>query len=129
MNCLDAIPHLGKCVFKGIAVIFDTLVTELIGDEELKAIKTLNTKTQAVSTLDVNGLFVAIGQQPANRCFKNLTRLNEAGYIISSEKCLTDTQGVFVAGDCRTKEVRQVTTAAADGAVAALAACKYIDAM
>ena len=72
-------------------------------------------------------MFVAIGQVPENECFKSITALNEYGYIIADENCTTDTAGVFVAGDCRTKKIRQVTTAASDGAVAALAACRYID--
>ena len=108
-------------------MIFDTLVTELVGSDKLEAIMLHNTKTDRVSKLEVDGLFVAIGQQPENECFANLTELNEAGYIVADEACLTDTPGVFVAGDCRTKAVRQVTTAAADGTVAALAACRYLE--
>ena len=58
---------------------------------------------------------------------KNITALDNYGYIVADETCTTDTEGVFVAGDCRTKRIRQVTTAASDGAIAALAACRYID--
>jgi thioredoxin reductase (NADPH) len=72
-------------------------------------------------------MFVAIGQAPENKAFESISALDSYGYIISDENCLTDTEGVFVAGDCRTKRIRQVTTASADGAVAALAACRYID--
>ena len=72
-------------------------------------------------------MFIAIGQAPENEAFKTISTLDDYGYIISDENCLTDTAGVFVAGDCRTKKIRQVTTASADGAVAALAACRYID--
>ena len=75
----------------------------------------------------MDGLFVAIGQVPENKPFENLTALNDYGYITAGENCLTDTEGVFVAGDCRTKQIRQITTATADGAVAALAACRYLD--
>lgn len=110
-----------------VTMIFDTLVTELVGDGKLTGVKLHNTKTGENGELSVDGLFVAIGQKPENRCFENLTALNEYGYIVADEACLTDTEGVFVAGDCRTKAVRQVTTASADGAVAALAACRYID--
>ena len=56
-----------------------------------------------------------------------MTALDNRGYVIADEKCLTNTEGIYVAGDCRTKQIRQITTAAADGAVAALAACSYID--
>ena len=75
-----------------------------------------------------DGLFVAIGLIPENGAFENLADLNSWGYFDSGETCGTKTPGIFVAGDCRSKSVRQLTTAAADGAVAALAACRYIDA-
>ncbi len=74
-----------------------------------------------------DGLFVAIGLIPENDAFADVAELNSYGYFASGEDCLTRTPGVFVAGDCRSKTVRQVTTAAADGAVAALAACRFID--
>lgn len=112
---------------KNVRFIFNTIVTELIGDKQLSAIKLLNTADEQYSTLEVDGIFVAIGQKPENKIFENLTKLNDYGYIEADESCLTDTKGVFVAGDCRTKSVRQITTATADGAVAALAACRYID--
>lgn len=112
---------------ENVTFVFDTLVTELIGDESLKGLKLHNSKTGEESSIAVDGMFVAIGQKPENECFKNITALNEYGYIIAGEDCKTDTDGVFVAGDCRTKAIRQVTTASADGAVAALAACRYID--
>jgi thioredoxin reductase (NADPH) len=66
---------------------------------------------------------VAIGQEPDNQAFSSLVRLDPSGYIQAGEDCLTGTPGIYTAGDCRTKKVRQLTTAAADGAVAALAAC------
>ena len=72
-------------------------------------------------------MFVAIGLIPQNDIFSELINLDERGYADSNEACLTAAEGVFVAGDCRKKEVRQLTTAMADGATAALAACKYID--
>ena len=111
-----------------VKFVFNTIVTDLIANESgLSAIKLLNTSNEEYSTLEVDGIFVAIGQKPENKPFENLTKLNDYGYIISDEACLTDTKGVFVAGDCRTKAVRQITTATADGAVAALAACRYLD--
>ena len=78
--------------------------------------------------VNADGLFVAIGLIPENEPFKDLAVLNDYGYFDSDEKCLTKTAGVFVAGDCRSKSIRQVTTAVADGTVAALAACEYINA-
>ena len=111
-----------------VKMIFDTLVTSLSSEGgELRAISLKNTSTDESSTLELDGMFVAIGQQPENQPFAALTALDNYGYIIAGEDCLTDTAGVFVAGDCRTKRIRQVTTAASDGAVAALAACRYID--
>ncbi len=76
--------------------------------------------------IDVAGIFVAIGQIPQNQIFADYVKLDGAGFILAAEDCMTSRPGVFAAGDCRTKEVRQLTTAAADGAVAALAACKYL---
>ena len=111
-----------------VKFIFNTVVTDLVANESgLSAIKLLNTSTEEYSTLALDGIFVAIGQKPENKPFENLTKLNDYGYIIADEACLTDTKGIFVAGDCRTKSVRQITTATADGAVAALAACRYLD--
>lgn len=110
-----------------VTLIYDTLVTELIGSDALEAVRLSNSKTGEESILKVPGLFVAIGQKPENGNFANITKLNDYGYIIAGEECLTDTEGVFVAGDCRTKAVRQVTTATSDGAIAALAACRYVD--
>ena len=87
-----------------------------------------NTDTDERTTLAVDGMFVAIGLVPQNEAFSNVLTLDERGYACASEDCLTSTDGIFVAGDCRSKAIRQVTTAAADGAVAALAACDYINA-
>lgn len=111
-----------------VDMIYDTVVTGLESrNGELCAINIKNTSSDTSTRFELDGMFVAIGQVPENEAFKNLTALNEYGYIIADETCLTDTEGVFVAGDCRTKRIRQVTTASADGAIAALAACRYID--
>ena len=74
-------------------------------------------------------IFVAIGQQPENKPFESVLALDEYGYIKSGEDCLPENapKGIFTAGDCRTKRIRQITTATADGAVAALAACRFVD--
>lgn len=112
-----------------VDVMFSTLVTGIVGDEKFEGITITNTKTGEENVLMLDGMFVAIGQAPENEPFKNLVKLNDYGYIEAGENCLPDTEkaGIFVAGDCRTKAVRQVTTATADGAVAALAALKYLD--
>ena len=79
------------------------------------------------SRLPVSGVFIAVGQIPQNDRFAEVVKLDGSGFILAAEDCVTSHPGIFAAGDCRTKEVRQLTTAAADGAVAALAACKYTD--
>ena len=101
-------------------------LTAFEGGEELSACVFDNRETGEKLVLPVKACFVAIGQQPDNEAFKNLVTLDKDGYVVAGEDCLTDTEGVFVAGDCRTKSVRQLTTAAADGAIAAMAACKYL---
>lgn len=110
-----------------VKMIFNTVVEGFESDGKLKGVKLHNTKTDEHSSLLIDGLFVAIGHAPENEAFKNVAALNEWGYIVADESCVTGTDGIFVAGDCRTKSIRQVTTATADGAVAALAACRYID--
>lgn len=81
------------------------------------------------STLKVDGAFIAIGLAPDNKSFENVCSLDDWGYFDSDEACRTVTDGIFVAGDARQKKIRQITTATADGAVSALAACDYIDRM
>ena len=84
-------------------------------------------KNGAKQEIKCDGLFVAIGLIPENEPFKDLAELNSYGYFDTDESCTTKTDGIFVAGDCRSKTIRQVTTAAADGTTAALAACRYIN--
>lgn len=78
-------------------------------------------------TVDCDGAFLAVGLQPENEAFASLAGLNDWGYFDAGEDCVTATPGLFVAGDCRSKRIRQVVTASADGAVAAMAACHYLD--
>ena len=108
--------------------VFDTVVKEFKGDgDELKGAVTVNEKTGEEREISFDGAFIAIGLAPDNKAFENIADLDGYGYVASGEDCLTKTPGVYTAGDCRTKKIRQITTAAADGAVAALAACRYID--
>lgn len=110
-----------------VEFVLNATVNKLNADETgLHSVEVTDTFTGYVRTLEVSGLFVAIGQAPDNTAFSNLVQLDEKGYIEASENCLTKTPGIFTAGDCRTKEVRQLATAAADGAIAALAAAAYI---
>ncbi len=116
---------------KNIEVMFSTVVTDIIADGAFRGIRLKNTESGKESELFVDGIFVAIGQKPENEPFTSVTTLNSWGYIEAGEDCLPSgaPAGVFVAGDCRTKTIRQVTTATADGAVAALAACRFIDSL
>jgi len=109
-----------------VEIILGTVVEELVGDAELTGIKVKSNCGQT-DTLDIDGMFVAIGLIPQNEPFAEHITLNNWGYADAGEDCKTSTEGIFVAGDCRSKKIRQVATAASDGAVAALAACDYID--
>lgn len=104
----------------------NTALTEYIGTEKLEGFK--YKEDGEIKEHRIGALFVAIGQVPDNKKFENLVRLDKDGYIDADETCITSCEGVFAAGDCRAKKIRQLTTAAADGAVSALAACAYIDA-
>lgn len=111
-----------------VEVIFNTVITAYSSaNGELTGVSLHNDATGADSELALSGVFLAVGLLPDNEAFSSLAALDERGYFDSGEDCLTKTRGVFAAGDCRKKAVRQVTTAAADGASAALAACAYID--
>ena len=107
-------------------IILGNTVESLFGNESLQGIVIKNASGQT-QQLTLDGMFVAIGLIPQNEPFANLIKLNDWGYVDADENCLTGKDGFFVAGDCRSKRIRQVATAAADGAVAALAACDYID--
>ncbi|KMZ55818.1 thioredoxin-disulfide reductase [Dorea sp. D27] len=112
-----------------VTFVLDSVVSEIKGADVVESISVLNKKTGGISELEVEGIFIAVGQKPNNDPFEDIVKLNEEGYILASEDCMTSCPGIFAAGDCRTKEVRQLTTAAADGSVAALAACRYIEEM
>lgn len=111
---------------ENVEFILSTVVKEITGDTVVDGLVLTDKKTGKESRIDVAGVFLAVGQIPQNEMFAELVKLDGSGFILASEDCMTSRSGVFAAGDCRTKEVRQLTTAAADGAVAALAACKYI---
>lgn len=100
--------------------------TAAVAPDHLVAVEVTDKVTGESRKLAVEGLFIAIGQEPENQNFGDVVTLDGAGYITAGEDCLTGAAGIFVAGDCRTKTVRQLATAAADGAVAALAACTYL---
>lgn len=111
-----------------VEVITGVTVESFLGDSELEGIVIKNSAGES-RKLSIDGLFIAIGLIPQNDAFKNVVELDDRGYAVIDETCESATKGIFVAGDCRAKKIRQVTTAAADGAIAALAACDYIDSL
>lgn len=112
-----------------VEFIMGTVISVLNGENALESLVLRKEADGSESELKVDGLFVAIGLVPENDAFADVAGLNQWGYIDSDESCVTKTAGVFVAGDCRSKQIRQITTATADGSVAALAACRYIDSL
>ena len=113
---------------ENVEVITGTLVSAIADTPTFSAITLKRVSDGEEKSLAVDGMFVAIGLEPENEPFAELAELDRAGYFDASEDCSTKTPGVFVAGDCRQKRVRQVATAIADGATAAIAACRYLDA-
>ena len=113
---------------KNVKYYMEHNVTKLIGKTELQKIEITN-KAGEKHTISTAGLFIAVGQIPSNSAFANVININEYGYAIAGEDCQTNIDGLFVAGDVRTKQVRQLTTACADGTVAGIAACNYINSL
>ena len=107
-----------------IKTLLNHNVISLSGDDVLESVKIADTVNGKESDIEVQGLFVAIGQEPQRDIYENVVKTDENGYIVAGEDCRTNVEGIYAAGDCRTKEVRQLITAAADGAVAAVMACK-----
>ena len=112
---------------ENIEFVLNATITELLGEDELKGVRVHDKLSGEDKDIELDGLFIAIGQMPENAAFAPLIELDKGGYIVAGEDCRTNVDGIFAAGDCRTKTVRQLTTAAADCAVAALAACAYAD--
>ncbi|MDE6851129.1 MAG: FAD-dependent oxidoreductase [Lachnospiraceae bacterium] len=102
-------------------------VSELVGEQRLQGLTLRHVVTGKETSLEVDGVFIAVGQKPATSDFAPLLETDQGGYVKAGEDCQTSIPGIYVAGDCRAKQVRQLTTAVADGSVAALAACAYIE--
>ena len=111
---------------ENVEVITGVTVESFLVDSELKGIVIKDSAGES-RELSVDGLFIAIGLIPQNEVFKNVIELDGRGYAVIDETCESATRGIFVAGDCRTKSIRQIVTAASDGATAALAAIAYIE--
>ncbi len=112
---------------ENVKVILGTTVKKYLGDAEFSGITVENARTGETFDISLDGLFLAVGLVPQNELFSGIVELDERGYIKSGEDTLTTAPGIFAAGDCRTKRIRQVATAAADGAVAAVRACDFVD--
>lgn len=110
-----------------VEFVFNSNVTRLVANERLEAVEVTN-KQGETRTLDVNGVFIAVGRIPENQNFASLIKLDDSGYVLAGEDCHTNVPGIFVAGDNRVKSVRQLVTAASDGAISATEAVKFINA-
>ena len=112
-----------------VEFVMNSVVESLEGKEKLSGVTVRNRQTGETKTIPLDGLFIAVGQEPQNTPFSDMIALDGAGYADVGEDCRTGTPGIFVAGDCRRKAVRQLTTAVGDGAVAGLAAVDYINSL
>lgn len=111
---------------ENVEFVWDSVVSELLHEEKLTGLKIKNVKTDEESVLECDGVFVSVGRKPVTELFEGVPKLDKAGYIIADESTKTNVPGVFAAGDVRTKALRQVVTAVADGAMAAHYAEEYI---
>lgn len=111
---------------QNVEFVLNSVVTKILANDKLRALEVTN-NDGSTRTIEADGVFVAVGRAPENQNFAELVKLDNAGYVIASENCHTNTEGIFVAGDTRTKEVRQLVTATSDGAIAATEAIKYLN--
>jgi thioredoxin reductase (NADPH) len=109
-----------------VTVLTSTRVCELVASDEVESLQIEDLNSGEKRQLEVDGIFVYIGQSPNTEIFRGVVDLDEAGYVLADEEMRTSVPGVFVAGDVRQKRYRQITTAAGDGTIAALAAAEYL---
>lgn len=112
---------------ENLEIITDSVVTSVNGDFALQSVTVQNVKSGEAREIKVAALFEAVGTIPQNRAFLDVVKTDAEGYIVTDDACRTSQEGIFAAGDCRSKHVRQLTTAVADGTVASLAASEYLD--
>lgn len=112
---------------ENLEFVWDSGVEELLFEKKLTGVRVRNLKSGDVSEISLDGLFISIGRAPNSALFKGQVQTNEFGYVVANESTETDVEGVFVAGDLREKPFRQIVTAAADGAVAAHMAQRYLE--
>ena len=111
---------------ENISYMLNCTITALNGSEKLESVSVISNDSKIPNDVEVSGLFVAIGQVPDNNAFSDIVELDEYGYIISRD-CCTCAEGIFTAGDCRNKDIKQLATAVSDGAIAGIKACEYIN--
>ena len=111
---------------ENIELIWDSRVLRIQGEDQVESVKLLNIQTEETRNLPVEGVFVAVGTQPNSRLFENMLEMDEAGYVKAGEDCVTNQKGIFVAGDVRRKNLKQIVTAVADGANAVNSAQEYL---
>ena len=97
-------------------VVWDSVVTQILGEDQVEAVTVKNVKTEEEMNIALDGVFVAVGMNPQNDLVKGMVSLDEKGFVMSGDQCITNMPGLFVAGDLRTKKLRQIVTAVADGA-------------
>lgn len=114
---------------ENIEIIYNSIVTEIKGEDQVEGVVVENIKDNSSSILKTDGIFIAVGMNPATEIFDGLVKLDEKGYIVAGEDCVTSTPGIFAAGDLRTKRVRQIITAAADGANAIGSVTDYFNSL
>lgn len=110
---------------KNVEIIYQAVVNKILGEEKLTGIE-INEKSKQ-KIVEIDGMFLSIGQIPETDIFKNMLKTDKYGYLDTNENCMTNIEGIFVAGDCAKKKIRQLTTAVSDGTIAALNAIEYID--
>lgn len=110
-----------------VEIIYDTNITALLGNDKLESLELTNKNTGSVTNLEVSGLFIAIGQIPSNKIFEYIIKMDDNGYILGDDNCHTNIEGIYVAGDTRKKDYRQLTTAVSDGTIAALTAIRELN--
>lgn len=111
-----------------IEILYNSKIDKIVGEDSVESVEVVGTKEETVTNIEVNGVFIAVGMQPVSELFEGFVDM-ESGYIIADESGVTSVDGFFVAGDLRTKKLRQIITAAADGANAATSASEYINKM
>ncbi len=112
---------------ENVTVLWDSVVERIKGEDKVEAIDIRNVKTNETNSYDISGAFIAVGYLPNSQNYKKVVALDEAGYIIAGENCETNIPGIFAAGDVRTKDLRQIITATADGANSITAVEKYLN--